>query len=184
MSTTSDRAALIARQGGGARYDAAEAPAGTLLLARRGTAYFARLLNGLSDDALSNSSARPGWTRAHVVAHVGYHARRFAQLIEGARIRGKVIAPDSTTSDSDLVTLGASLPARALRGLFDHSAIHLDVEWRDLPGTAWDAPISLPDGCKITARDTPLIRARTLWQSALDLDAGGRLADLPASLRA
>ncbi len=186
MSITGDRgemgekAALRARQGVGARYDAPEAPVDNLLLARRGTAYFARLLNDLPDRALVDKCHRDGWTRARLIATVGYHARGLARLLETARTG--LPCPDGIDHATE-VALGASLPARALRGLFQHSAVHLDVEWRDLPGPAWDASLRDGDGNAITARDTPLIRARVIWRAALDLDAEGRAADLPPSLR-
>lgn len=178
------RAALIARQGGGARYDAPEAPAEALLLARRGTAYFARKLNDLPDAALADPCRRAGWTKAHLIAHVGYHARALARLMEVAR--GVSILPEypSATARDAEIALGATLPARALRGLFEHSAIHLDVEWRDLPGPAWDTPVTRLDGSRVLARDTPLIRAREIWQAALDLGNGGRIRDLPERLQA
>ncbi|GAB5445422.1 DinB family protein [Gymnodinialimonas sp.] len=177
MSTAAERAALVARQGVGARYDAAEAPSEELLLARRGTAYFARLLNGLPDDALVENH------RALVVARVGYHARGLTRLLTWARTGIETPEHPSEAAREAEVVAGSSLPARALRGLFDHAAIHLDVEWRDLPGPAWDAPLHLLDGTQITARDTPRIRAQLIWAAALDLDAGARATDLPSSLR-
>lgn len=177
MSTRADRDALALRQGGGARYDAAEAPAADLLLARRGTAYYARLLNGLPDEALVDNS------RAEVVSRVGYHARGLSRLMAWARSGLESPEHESPKEQWAEVLRGVSLPARALRGLFQHSAIHLDVEWRDLPGDAWDAPLRRLDGTEIFARDVPIIRARTIWQAALDLDAGARLADLPPELR-
>jgi maleylpyruvate isomerase len=54
----------------------------SLLQARRGTAFFARKLNELADAELDGDCLLPGWTRRHVVAHVGYNARAIAQLIE------------------------------------------------------------------------------------------------------
>jgi maleylpyruvate isomerase len=175
MANPDDRTALIARQGAGARYDAPEAPAEELLLARRATAYFARLLNNLPDDLLGDD-------RARVVASVGYHARGLAHLVAAARGVPDT-PPGSLAPDPAAVTLGASLPPRALRGLFDHAAIHLDVEWRDLPGSGWDRALTLRDGGTVTPRATPRLRALALWRGALALDAGGRAADLPPSLR-
>ncbi|WP_373325284.1 maleylpyruvate isomerase N-terminal domain-containing protein [Paenarthrobacter ureafaciens] len=55
-----------------------------LLQARRGTAFFARKLNELSDEELDGGTRLPGWTRRHLVAHVGYNARAIARLIEWA----------------------------------------------------------------------------------------------------
>ncbi|MEX3014716.1 hypothetical protein [Gymnodinialimonas hymeniacidonis] len=165
MSTEADRAALMARQGMGARYDAPQAPAKELLLARRGTAYFARVLNGLTDEALMQKGP------AKAVAEVGYHARALAVGLASVRT-GAPAEPVRVAKD---VT---SLPARALRGLFHHSAIHLDVEWRDLPGPMWPVAV-LPDGTR--AIETPLQRAEHVWRQAVLI--GGRLTDLPAQFR-
>lgn len=185
--TSADQAArdaLRARQGAGARYDADAAPHDDLLLARRGTAYFARKLNELSDDDLRGASTRPGWTRRHLIAHVSYHARALARLAESART-GIVqpMYPSAKARDAE-IDLGATLPARALRHLFEHAAKHLDVEWRDLPDAAWDAQVTLLDGTSVTARQTPRLRAAEVWQAAIDLDNGGRPSDVPEALRA
>jgi maleylpyruvate isomerase len=47
-----------------------------LLQARRGTAFFARKLNELTDAELDGRTHLPEWTRRHLVAHVGYNAAR------------------------------------------------------------------------------------------------------------
>ena len=61
-----------------------EALKARLLLARRGQSYFSRKLNELSDDELREPSLLPGWTRAHLVGHVGLNARALTRLIEWA----------------------------------------------------------------------------------------------------
>ncbi|KAA0913963.1 maleylpyruvate isomerase family mycothiol-dependent enzyme [Aquicoccus porphyridii] len=181
---TAARDALRARQGGGARYDAETAPHDDLLLARRGTAYFARKLNELNDADLYGPSLRNGWTRAHLVAHVSYHARLLARLIEGARTGiAQPLYPSTEARDAE-ITLAATLPPRALRNLFRHAEVHLNVEWRDLEDADWDAALLLPDGTAITARETPMLRAKEVWQAAIGLDNGGRPEDIPRPVRA
>jgi maleylpyruvate isomerase len=175
------RAALRVRQGPGARHDAPEAPAETLLWARLGTASFARLLNELPDAALTAPSAVPGWTRAHVVARIGYQARALARLAEAAA-GGSAQMHLSDEARRAEIESGASLPARALRHLAAHAATHLDVAWRDLAGPAWEARLPPTDGAAIALRDTPWIRSRALWLGAVDLGAGGSLRDAPPGL--
>lgn len=176
------RDALRARQGGGARYDAEEAPGCDLLLARRATAFFARKLNELDDAALFASTTRPGgWTRAHIVAAVGYDARRLALALEPLCPAASHLPPETLTDDLPPLDLAATLPARALRHLFQHSAIHLDVCWRDLPGSAWDRDIVAGDA--VPVRDTPRRRALTLWRQVLALGSGASLRDAPDVLR-
>ena len=78
MLTPEDEAAregLRTRQGIGARCDVPSAPHEDLLLARRGTTYFAWKLNELSDIEIYGPSLGPYWTRAYVVAQICYEAR-------------------------------------------------------------------------------------------------------------
>jgi len=177
------RDALRARQGKGARYDAPAAPHGDLLLARRGAAYFARKLSELSDSDLTAPSLRSGWSRRHLIAHVGYHARALALMVETVRTGAPTPPYPSGDGLRAGVDLGATLPARALRSLVHHAAIHLDVEWRDLTDTQWDTTLAGPEGTEITARDMPHLRAGEVWHCAVDLSNGGRLADMPRELR-
>lgn len=177
------REALRARQGAGARYAAPAAPHEDLLLARRGTAYFFRKLNELSDEALFAASLKPGWTRARVVAHVSYRARKMARLAEGLRTGVAQSAGPAAGVPTADAGLGASLPARALRHLFHHSACHLDVEWRDLPGREWDTGLHVAGQGLIPARELPKLRAADLWHCALELGNGARTSDVPQELR-
>ena len=173
-------AALKARQGAGARWDAANAPAEDLLLARRGTAYFARLLTMLPDAELAAPSARPGAARARIVAEVGLEGRRLAALAETVRTGAPAEGAEPVTEAR--LALAETLPARALRSLLAHSTVHLNVEWRDLEDAHWDAQLLLPEG-DVAMRALPLLRARSIWAAALALGAGGRAADVPAELR-
>lgn len=176
------RAALRQRQGAGARYDAANAPACELSWARRGTAYFARLLNALSDADLDAPSAVEGVPRREIVAHVGYHARAVSEIIAWARQHPGLPLPTGTFPAAGDIRRKATQPARALRNLFAHAEIHLNVEWRDLDETQWDAVVEDAGGQRFAIRETPWMRARVIWLHALDLDAGGRLADVPPDL--
>lgn len=185
MTGTTERAAreaLRARQGPGARYDAPLAPAGGLALARRGTAYFARVLNGIPDEEFGAPSLVPGWTRARVIAHVGYNARALARVVEGARTGVDLPMYASEAARAEEIETGASLPPRALRNLFRHAAVHLDVEWRDLADAGWNAVARGRGGAPLPVRDTPWLRAREVWLHAVDLDCGGSCGDFPAEL--
>jgi maleylpyruvate isomerase len=170
--TTLDEARAVLRlhQGQGARYDAPEAPAVTLGAVRLGTAYFARKLNELPDAALSAPSALPGKCRAQVVAGVALQARAICWQIEDEGEGAQDAWSAAYLADVDSC---ATLPPRALRHLFDHSAIHLNVVWRDLPGPAWTPAL----------RETADSRARFIWQAALHLGNGARPRDLPAKFR-
>jgi maleylpyruvate isomerase len=176
------RSALRVRLGNGARYDDPAAPAKHLAWARLGTAYFARKLNELTDSDLFEPENGVGLVRRRIIARVSYQARGLAQYLEWARQGSPREATDPFANIGDDVMLAVTLPAGALRHLFQHSEIHLNVEWRDLDATAWEATFVLNNGRSMTARDTAWIRARTIWESAVDLQNGARLDDFPPEL--
>jgi maleylpyruvate isomerase len=43
----------------------------------------------------------------------------------------------SAQAHNQEIDYGATLSPTALRNLYEHSAIHLNVEWRDILDTAW-----------------------------------------------
>ncbi|MCK6209550.1 maleylpyruvate isomerase family mycothiol-dependent enzyme [Georgenia sp. EYE_87] len=184
MSTSLEQAReeLRRRQGAGARYDSENAPARELAWARTGTAYFARKLNELTDEELYGPSLLPGWTRAHLVAHVGYNARALTRLCEWARTGVETPMYASTTQRNTEIDRGATLPARALRNLFAHAEVHLNVEWRDLTDEQWDHEVRTAQGRTVPARETAWMRAREVWVHAVDLDNAGSFRDFPPDL--
>ena len=152
----------------------------SLLQARRGTAFFARKLNELSDVELDGGSLLPGWSRRHVVAHVGYNARAIARLIEWAATGVETPMYSSPEARNHEIEFGATLSPIALRHLFDHSAVHLNVEWRDLPADAWHHKVKTAQGRIVPAEETVWMRTREVWMHAVDLDNGANFSDVPA----
>lgn len=152
---------------------------GDLLTARRGQAYFSRKLRELDDDALAEPSTLPGWSRAHVIARVGYHARWLANVIGAV---GEAAPADRLRDIAEQpldVEYGATLSPTALRHLSDHAAIHLNVVWRDLDDDRWTEEIALRSGGMLAIRQTPWLRARETWLGAIDLHNGASFDDLP-----
>ena len=150
-----------------------------LLQARRGTAFFARKLNELSDTELDEPSLLPGWTRRHIAAHVGYNARAIARLIEWAATGVETPMYASPEARNDEISFGATLSPIALRNLFDHSAVHLSVEWRDLPAHAWAREVRTAQGRVVPASETIWMRSREVWVHAVDLNNGATFSDVP-----
>ena len=167
-----------------ARHDQVTDPtlAAALLTARRGTAYFTRKLAELSDDDFTGPSLLPGWTRAHVIAHVGYNARALTRLLEWASTG--VETPMYSTAEQRAweIESGATLKPIALRHLIAHSTVHLNVEWRDLPEPAWQAQVRTAQGRIVPASETVWMRTREVWIHAIDLNNGGRFDDAPPGL--
>ncbi|MFF2346547.1 maleylpyruvate isomerase family mycothiol-dependent enzyme [Pseudarthrobacter sp. NPDC058119] len=151
-----------------------------LLQARRGTAFFARKLNELTDAELDGDSLLPGWSRRHVVAHVGYNARAVARLVEWAATGVETPMYPSVEIRNHEIDFGATLSPIALRNLFDHSAVHLNVEWRDLPADNWHHKVKTVQGRTVPAEETVWMRTREVWVHAVDLDNGATFNDIPA----
>ena len=167
-----------------ARTDQVTDPAivGALLLMRRGQAFWARALGEVRDDELAEPSLLPGWSRAHVIAHVGFNARAVARLVEWARTGIETPMYESTTQRGEEIEFGATLPADALRHLAAHASVHLNVEWRDLPAEAWSHPVVTAQGRTVPAAETVWIRTREVWIHALDLRTGYTTRDFPEQL--
>ena len=152
----------------------------SLLQARRGTAFFARKLNELTDAGLDGGTLLQGWTRRHLVAHVGYNARAIARLIEWAATGVETPMYASPEARNHEIEFGATLSPIALRNLFDHSAVHLNVEWRDLPADAWHHKVKTAQGRIVPAEETVWMRTREVWMHAVDLNNGASFSDIPA----
>ncbi|KUM42121.1 maleylpyruvate isomerase family mycothiol-dependent enzyme [Arthrobacter sp. EpRS71] len=153
-----------------------------LLQARRGTAFFARKLNELTDAQLDGDTLLPDWTRRHVIAHVGYNARAIARLIEWAATGIETPMYPSPEARNHEINFGATLSPIALRNLFDHSAVHLSVEWRDLPDANWTNEVRTAQGRTVPATETVWMRTREVWIHAVDLNNGATFNDIPTPI--
>jgi maleylpyruvate isomerase len=153
-----------------------------LLLMRRGQSYWARKLAELRDGEFDAPSLLPGWTRRHLVAHVGFNARATARLVEWARTGVETPMYTSTTQRAEEIAFGATLPVEALRNLAAHAAVHLNVEWRDLPEAAWSHEVRTAQGRLVPASETVWMRTREVWIHAVDLNNGARVDDFPPEL--
>lgn len=153
-----------------------------LATARLGTAFFRRALNRLFDVDLDGASLLPGWTRRHVVAHVGYNARAVARLVDWAATGVETPMYESPHARKDEIDFGATLPPEALRNLVEHSAIDLDVRWRDLPADRWAERVTTAQGREVPASETVWMRTREVWLHAVDLDSGARVHQIPAAV--
>ncbi len=156
--------------------------AASLLLMRRGQAYWARRLNELPDAAFDEPSLLPGWTRRHLIAHVGFNARATARLVDWALTGVETPMYESDGQRAEEIAFGSTLPTEALRNLCAHAAVHLNVQWRDLPAAAWSHPVRTAQGRIVPVSETVWMRTREVWVHAVDLRNGGSIADFPDEL--
>jgi len=88
----------------------------------------------------------------------------------------------SPTARNQEIDFGATLSPIALRNLTDHAAVHLSVEWRDLPDANWANHVKTAQGRTVPASETVWMRTREVWLHAVDLDNGATVADIPAPI--
>ncbi|WP_121867913.1 maleylpyruvate isomerase family mycothiol-dependent enzyme [Glutamicibacter nicotianae] len=167
-----------------ARHDLATDPEllDALLTVRRGTAFFGRKLNELPDSELNAPSLLDGWSKAHVIAHVGYNARALCRLLEWANTGVENPMYSSPVERNREIEFGATLNPTALRNLYEHSAIHLNVEWRDTPDEAWTQQVKTAQGRTVAASETIWMRTREIWIHAVDLDNGAGFEQIPENV--
>ena len=150
-----------------------------LLIARRGTAYFAQRLAELTDDDLNGDTLLAGWSRRHLLAHVGYNAAALCRLLDWAATGVESPMYASAEQRGLEIDEGATLSAAALRNLFDHTVARLDEKWRNLPAAAWEAQVRTAQGRTVPVSETAWMRTREVWIHAVDLGNGGRFGDFP-----
>lgn len=164
---------------GSVAFDDLELPE-RLVITRRGTALFAQRLAALTDEQFDAPTLLAGWSRRHLVAHVGYNAAAICRLLDWAETGTENPMYSSAQRRAEEIDEGATLSPVALRNLFDHTVARLDEKWRSLPDAAWDATVRTAQGRSVPATETVWMRAREIWIHGVDLDNGAGFADFPA----
>lgn len=142
----------------------------------------AGIVDRLTDDDLAGDSALPGWSRAHVVAHLARNADALVNLLTWARTGVETpMYPSRAVRDADIEATAAR-PGAEVRA--DHGAAsdRLARAIEGLPADAWTAQVRNGQGVAVPASAIPWMRAKEVWVHGADLDAGLAFADLPADL--
>jgi maleylpyruvate isomerase len=154
----------------------------TLPWMREGTAHLLSLVEQLTDDALRAPSLLPGWTRAHVVAHLARNAEALTRLARWARTG--IENPMYTHQEQRTAEIEASAAQSGpvLRSEVATSAHLLGETLAELDDEGWRAAVRTAQGRTVPAAEVPWMRTREVWLHAVDLGTGATVADLPAGL--
>jgi maleylpyruvate isomerase len=147
---------------------------------QHGTELVARALADLDDAALHAPSALPGWTRAHVGAHLALNAEALGNLVHWAATGERTpmyASPEQRAAD---IEAGSRRSADELRAWFERSAARLASDTDRLTEAQWLAEVATAQGLTRQAREIPWMRAREVMVHAVDLGVGLGFADLPA----
>jgi uncharacterized protein (TIGR03083 family) len=154
-------------------------PETDLTWARTGTEYFLDLMARIDQPQLADPSLLSGWTRGHVIAHIGYNARALHRLLTWARTGEELPMYDSSEQRSEEIESGATLSKDALLSLVTNSDADLATAWRTLPPDRWSFPVRTAQGRTVTVSETAWMRAREVWIHAVDLNTGGSFDHFP-----
>jgi maleylpyruvate isomerase len=142
------------------------------------TTRYLQTLDGLTSEQLAAPSLLPGWTRAHVVAHLAQHALGLTRALGGPASGARLPMYDSPeTRDADIHET-AALDDVELREL---SFAACD-RWKEAiaPVTDWEALMErVPGGTSFSASECVDMRWREVEIHHADLDAGYTAADWP-----
>ncbi|MET9730882.1 maleylpyruvate isomerase family mycothiol-dependent enzyme [Streptomyces sp. NPDC006458] len=135
---------------------------------------------GLDGERLRGPSALPGWTRAHVLAHVARAADAYVRLLDAAATGGGAGRADATAL-AEAVEKAAALPAGELRADLGGSLDRFAVRARTLSEAAWDVLVTALAGWRHPAWFTLRRCLRELETHHVDLDVGYATSDWPVS---
>jgi maleylpyruvate isomerase len=147
-----------------------------------GTEFLGRIVGALPDDAFRAQSALPGWSRAHVVAHLARNAEALSRLANWARTGVETPMYADREQRAAEIESSAQAPVESLRRELVSTADELDAALAALDDTAWRAEVRTALGRAVPAAEVPWMRVREVWLHAIDLDAGAAVADLPSEI--
>jgi maleylpyruvate isomerase len=128
---------------------------------------------------LRGPSHLPGWTRAHVVAHVARNADALANLLAWARTGVERPMYASAGQRAAEIEAGAWRAERELAEDLLAADARLAADAAGLPARCWDMMVRTARGRAVPASEVPWMRAREAWVHAIDLNAGLTFAGLP-----
>jgi maleylpyruvate isomerase len=129
----------------------------------------ARLLNGAD---LRAPSLLPGWSRAHVLAHLARGADAMRSLLVGARAGQDRPAYASAEARDAAIETSAAAEASDLAGDLASSAMALRTVARQLPDQAWGYQVRGLDGARFPASRLLTLRLVEVELHHCDLGIG------------
>ncbi len=136
----------------------------------------------LTDEQLVEPSLLPGWTRAHVLAHLARNADGLRNLVRWAATGVETPMYGSFEARAADIEATASLAPDQLRAEVVDADAALLAELERLDDAAAATEVQALRGGPFPARDLPWVRAREAWVHLVDLDAGVTFADVPTDV--
>jgi maleylpyruvate isomerase len=138
----------------------------------------------IAEPDLRAPSMLPGWTRAHVLAHVARGADAMRNLLVGVRSGHERPAYASQEARNAGIEHGARLKPQELMADLAGSAMAFRTIMRQLPDDAWQVQVRILDSVPFRAGDLLTRRLVEVELHHCDLGAGYGPADWPAAFAA
>jgi uncharacterized protein (TIGR03083 family) len=138
-----------------------------------------RAVDSLGLDAFASPSALPGWTVAHIVAHLHFNAEAIERLTQWARTGVETPMYSSTAQRASDIETGALLQPAELRRLVHASALELSTSFDTLTASMWANNVVTAQGRTVPATELVWMRFREVAVHAIDLGRGIGFVDLP-----
>jgi maleylpyruvate isomerase len=135
----------------------------------------------ISQPDLQAPSLLPGWTRAHVLAHLARGADALRNLLVGARSGEDRPAYASAAAREADIERGASLRAKELTADLADAAMALRAIVRQLPDAAWQYQVQVLDSAPFPAERLLTRRLVEVELHHCDLGTGYGPADWPST---
>lgn len=149
---------------------------------RAGTEICLDAVDGLGAAEFDAPTPLPGWSRQHLVAHLGLNAQALQQLVRWAATGEPTpMYSSSEQRASDIEAAKAWSPAR-LRAFVHETAIALDTDLDALAADRWSAQVRTAQGRAVPATEIVWMRVREVVVHSVDLDVGVGFGDFPAAL--
>ena len=144
-----------------------------------------RTTDELDDAAYAGPSLLPGWTRAHVLAHLALNAEALAGVLAGL-VEGRPVAmyASQEARDGDIEELAGQSPTE-LRSRLLAACTTLSDAIAAVPDDAWTGSVErTPGGRTFPVASVPDMRLREVEIHHADLAAGYAHSDWPAAFTA
>jgi maleylpyruvate isomerase len=138
----------------------------------------------IAEPDLRAPSLLPGWTRAHVLAHVARSADAMRNVLVGIRSGQERPAYASQEARDADIEHAARLKPHELMADLAGSAMAFRTIMRQLPDEAWQVQVRVLDSAPFPAADLPVRRLVEVELHHCDLGSGYGPADWPAAFAA
>lgn len=146
-----------------------------------GSQMFRGQLTTFSSEAIAEPSRLPGWSRAHVIAHVAANADALRRLTHWASSGEERLMYASREARNAEIESGSALPAEELLEWLETSDRQLIEELKGLSPESWSALVVTAQGREVPALEILWMRSRETWIHGVDLDGSATFNTMPVA---